>query len=411
MDTNSNYQQEYSEHVYTLKNRTAPQKEQHWKINDRKAQKNGPHSAIYWVKKKQRNEDGSMKVEKWIANTKYIGDWKDNKKDGFGIQFYGNGDKYEGGWQNNVRNGQGTFWVCEGKNKLRREYTGDWVDDKKTGKGTMFYNNGDRYDGLWLDDKPHDEGRMIYANGDVYEGQWFVGKRSGYGVMTKRNGDHFEGHWVNDKREGQGSYFFALKNQVFVGEWVDDMPKTGVYSEVEDPYTVKQEREKHFTDPYILPNIPKIQLKNPTKVLQEAMENVRKQRTIYRARYIPIDELYTEEERLELYKEFAAACDDNRKVSVLGLNAILANMDFELTDEDIKDYLEKLKPENPQADIDYDTFARLIAIILEDKSFDQGQEENDQVYEDENEEDLQQYQNDVGQQYENEDIDENSDLF
>lgn len=46
---------------------------------------------------------------------------------------------------------------------------------------------------------------------------------------------------------------------------------------------------------------------------------VRKNRTVYRARFIPIDELYTEEERLELYKEFAAACDDNRMVSVLGL--------------------------------------------------------------------------------------------
>lgn len=56
--------------------------------------------------------------------------------------------------------------------RLRREYTGDWVNEKKTGKGTMFYANGDRYDGLWLDDKPHDEGRMIYSNGDVYEGKW-----------------------------------------------------------------------------------------------------------------------------------------------------------------------------------------------------------------------------------------------
>lgn len=44
------------------------------------------------------------------------------------------------------------------------------MDDKKTGKGTMFYANGDRYDGMWLDDKPHDEGRMIFSNGDVYEG-------------------------------------------------------------------------------------------------------------------------------------------------------------------------------------------------------------------------------------------------
>ena len=84
--------------------------------------------------------------------------------------------------------------------RMRREYTGDWLNDKKTGRGTMFFQNGNRYDGLWLDDKPHGEGRMIYANGDVYEGMWFMGQRSGYGVVTKRNGDHFEGHWVNDKR-------------------------------------------------------------------------------------------------------------------------------------------------------------------------------------------------------------------
>jgi hypothetical protein len=48
------------------------------------------------------------------------------------------------------------------------------LNDKKTGRGTMFYPNGNRYDGLWLDDKPHGEGRMIYANGDVYEGMWFM---------------------------------------------------------------------------------------------------------------------------------------------------------------------------------------------------------------------------------------------
>lgn len=103
----------------------------------------------------------------------------------------------------------------------------------------MFFKEGDRYDGMWMDSKPHGEGRMIYKNGDVYEGMWFMGKRSGYGVLTKRCGDHFEGHWVNDKREGQGSYFFAERNKIFVGEWVDDNPKAGVYSEVEDPTSVK----------------------------------------------------------------------------------------------------------------------------------------------------------------------------
>ena len=61
---------------------------------------------------------------------------------------------------------------------------------------------------------------MIYQNGNIYEGQWHEGKRNGYGVLTKS--------------EGQGSYFYSDKNKLFVGEWVDDQPKTGVYTEVED---------------------------------------------------------------------------------------------------------------------------------------------------------------------------------
>jgi hypothetical protein len=75
---------------------------------------------------------------------------------------------------------------------------------------------------------------MIYNNGDIYEGQWNDGKRNGYGVLTKRNGDHFEGHWVNDLREGQGSYYYSSKSKLFVGEWVNDQPKNGVYTEVQD---------------------------------------------------------------------------------------------------------------------------------------------------------------------------------
>lgn len=48
-----------------------------------------------------------------------------------------------------------TSWIIEFLNcfpfiglfRLRREYTGDWVNDKKSGRGTMFYKNEDRYDG------------------------------------------------------------------------------------------------------------------------------------------------------------------------------------------------------------------------------------------------------------------------
>lgn len=79
----------------------------------------GPGTVL--LKQKQPpNEDGSIKGSKWVGSHKYVGDWKNNQKNGFGIQEYNNGDKYEGGWLANKRHGQGTYWVADNKNKLRR---------------------------------------------------------------------------------------------------------------------------------------------------------------------------------------------------------------------------------------------------------------------------------------------------
>lgn len=78
------------------------------------------------------------------------------------------------------------------------------------------------------------------------------------------------------------------------------MPKVGVYSEVEDPNQQKEEREKHFMDPYLLPDIPKVELENPTEVLSTAMEIAKRERIIYRAIHIPIDEMFTKDQMEEL---------------------------------------------------------------------------------------------------------------
>jgi hypothetical protein len=37
------------------------------------------------------------------------------------------------------------------------------------------------------------------------------------------------GFWRDDKKEGSGSYFWVSTGKVLVGEWVDDIPKSGVY--------------------------------------------------------------------------------------------------------------------------------------------------------------------------------------
>ena len=96
-----------------------------WRLNDQKAQKNGPHKGIYWVKKRKPEEDGKVKGSLWIKSCKYIGEWVENKKEGYGVMQYQNGDKYEGLWSSDKRHGQGTLWKLTNNpaEKYKRIYT------------------------------------------------------------------------------------------------------------------------------------------------------------------------------------------------------------------------------------------------------------------------------------------------
>lgn len=36
----------------------------------------------------------------------------------------------------------------------------------------MYWASGEQYAGEWLDNKKHGKGTMVYKNGDKYEGEW-----------------------------------------------------------------------------------------------------------------------------------------------------------------------------------------------------------------------------------------------
>ena len=237
-----------------------------------------------------------------------------------------------------------------------------------------------RYDGFWKNNKPCGEGRMIYKNGDVYVGQWFEGKRNGYGVLTKRNGDHFEGSWVNDLREGQGSYFYAESNKLFVGEYVNDMPKCGIYSEVVDDQISEEEqlkKEMKMPDFDDIPPLPKLELKDPVGVLQTALNNVRSERMFYRARYMTLHVLYQPQELNDLIQEFSASAGEEGEVDLEVVPEMLDRLGIECDLENLFDFYLKLVCESEEemeeiranADVelkvDFELFARIVAIVLE----------------------------------------------
>lgn len=315
-----------------------------WKINEKNSNKNGVHKTIYWVKshKKLFSNKKTYKV-----NNKYKGDWKNDKKHGFGVQIYPNGNKYEGEWRQNKRHGKGTYWILNQRNKLIRQYTGKWENDKKNGPGTIFFLNGDRYDGFWVDNKMSGYGRLVYNSKDIYVGMWYNGKKNGYGFLTRNNGDHFEGNWLEDKREGFGSYYYKKNCKVIVGEWVDDSPKTAVYCDVKEGCEEFEELLK----------IPVLELEDSVGVLGEHLFRVKWNRLVFRIQKSPIHLLFREEE-LEEFEIFYESVLENQNVfnsknifdyfgdfssvDVEEINEVVKELGFNFDDLNLEEFLKTI---------------------------------------------------------------------
>ena len=67
-------------------------------------------------------------------------------------------------------------------------YFGQVVDGLAEGKGTYYYNNGDRFEGKWKKNKREGRGIFYYNNGDRYEGDFKNDIREGKGIIYKNNG-------------------------------------------------------------------------------------------------------------------------------------------------------------------------------------------------------------------------------
>lgn len=80
---------------------------------------------------------------------------------GQGTYIWANGDKYIGEWKNDRKDGQGTYIWASGE-----KYTGEWKNDKRDGQGTYIQANGEKYVGKYQNDKPiKGQGTLYAANG------------------------------------------------------------------------------------------------------------------------------------------------------------------------------------------------------------------------------------------------------
>uniref|UniRef100_A0A8C5UHB5 MORN repeat-containing protein 3 n=1 Tax=Malurus cyaneus samueli TaxID=2593467 RepID=A0A8C5UHB5_9PASS len=147
-----------------------------------------------------------------VNGDQYTGEWLDNLKHGKGTQIWKNtGAIYSGDWKFGKRDGHGSYSIPDPVTKeYRRVYTGMWENGRRGGRGVFFYPNGERYEGEWSNGLRSGWGKMHYKDGSVYEGEWLEDKHNGQGLFGVMLLSGCLGH----------PYFWMLHCSLAAGLWL-----------------------------------------------------------------------------------------------------------------------------------------------------------------------------------------------
>jgi len=107
----------------------------------------------------------------------YYGKSTDRWTNCYGSAVWPNGETYVGQWLNGMKHGQGRAVLSRGlfdilKGDGKETYNGEWRRNKRNGFGTNYWPSGDKYVGYWFEDNGHGEGIKTYTDGSTEEGVW-----------------------------------------------------------------------------------------------------------------------------------------------------------------------------------------------------------------------------------------------
>ncbi|KAL9645910.1 hypothetical protein ABK040_001019 [Willaertia magna] len=153
---------------------------------------------------------------------RYEGEFKNNKRDGYGIMYYKSGSYYEGNWSKNLREGKGKmYWT----NDPMEIYDGDWHNDLPNGKGKHFYFqhfiNNNTSNNTSINGMNHFNNNLNNNKCNYYEGEYKNGMREGFGTFYYADGSFYSGNWSFNRKNGHG-YFYNVNGTSEYGIWKND---------------------------------------------------------------------------------------------------------------------------------------------------------------------------------------------
>ena len=164
-------------------------------------------------------------------NCLYLGTKFNDKKDGLGLEMFGDTkSKYFGIFRNGKRVDAGQFvinneqkeyyyygqvngiyawgygWFADGKNLT--SYEGMWKNSMKNGYGIEIYKDKSEYRGTFLNGKKDGIGTYRWLDNSKYEGEWKENKLNGYGIYTFKDGSVYKGEFKGNRMCGLGEFSF-----------------------------------------------------------------------------------------------------------------------------------------------------------------------------------------------------------
>jgi hypothetical protein len=171
---------------------------------------------------------------------KYIGETLENKKHGFGICTYLNGDKYIGYFNNDKKEGWGKYFVqstskqfygefknnnidgfVEYKNKQGLVHHGYMKNHKFVNKEAMTIISPNRYHFSGIMEFDPESNKLTgiatikYSNGSIYQGETIESMENGWGILKRQDNFIFKGQKINCKYNGYCEIIYPDKSRYF----------------------------------------------------------------------------------------------------------------------------------------------------------------------------------------------------
>ncbi|CDW71378.1 UNKNOWN [Stylonychia lemnae] len=136
----------------------------------------------------------------------YVGNYKGGYPQGQGKMMHKDGSIYEGNFDRGVKLGKGRWYktvkkddyIQKKKIKIDYVYIGDFQNNKKNGYGVFTWGQISTYEGQFSNDHRHGFGVCQWYDGSKYEGEWRQGVQYGKGKLTMKDGTVKQGIFQNN---------------------------------------------------------------------------------------------------------------------------------------------------------------------------------------------------------------------